>query len=121
MSRAKITRFVITLLSTLTSASFPPLGQCVSKEERMPSFRTRKGIKLYNRTEASVKVSPGEVTVLLARVRDGDQDALAQLIPLVYRELRRLAGHLLREERPGHTLQATALRSNSHELRGSMS
>jgi RNA polymerase sigma-70 factor (ECF subfamily) len=52
---------------------------------------------------------PGEVTVLLARVNSGDQDALAELIPLVYRELRRLAGHFLRKEREGHTLQPTAL------------
>jgi RNA polymerase sigma factor (TIGR02999 family) len=46
---------------------------------------------------------------LLARVIGGDQDALDDLIPLVYRELRRLAGHLLRQERDGHTLQPTAL------------
>lgn len=52
---------------------------------------------------------PGDVTVLLTRINEGDQDALADLIPLVYRELRRLAGHFLREERPGHTLQPTAL------------
>lgn len=53
--------------------------------------------------------SPGEVTVLLARVKSGDQDAVAELIPLVYRELRRLAGHFMRGERPGHTLEPTAL------------
>jgi RNA polymerase sigma factor (TIGR02999 family) len=52
---------------------------------------------------------PGEVTLLLAQMRGGDQDALARLMPLVYRELRRLAGHFMRDERPGHTLQATAL------------
>lgn len=52
---------------------------------------------------------PGEVTVMLSRANSGDQDALAELIPLVYRELRRLAGHVLREERAGHTLQPTAL------------
>ena len=53
--------------------------------------------------------SPGEVTLLLAKVKHGNQDALAQLIPLVYRELRRLAGHYMRDERIGHTLQPTAL------------
>ena len=52
---------------------------------------------------------PGEVTILLGRVKSGDQDALAELIPLVYKELRRLAGHFMREERMGHTLQPTAL------------
>jgi len=51
----------------------------------------------------------GEVTLLLAQVTGGDQAALGRLIPLVYRELRRLAGHYLRDERIGHTLQPTAL------------
>lgn len=51
----------------------------------------------------------GEVTALLADLRSGRQDALGKLVPLVYQELRRLAGHYLRGERPGHTLQATAL------------
>src|SRR5689334_2512145 len=52
---------------------------------------------------------PGEVTILLARVKSGDQNALAELIPLVDRELRRLAGHFMPDERAGHTLQPTAL------------
>lgn len=53
--------------------------------------------------------SPGEVTQLLAQVKGGDQDALAKLIPILYKELRRLAGHYMRAERMGHTLQPTAL------------
>jgi len=52
---------------------------------------------------------PGEVTQLLAQLRKGDKEAEARLIPLVYDELRRLAGYYLRGERPGHTLQPTAL------------
>jgi RNA polymerase sigma factor (TIGR02999 family) len=56
-----------------------------------------------------LEAPPGEVTVLLGRIKGGDQDAVAELIPLVYKELRRLAGHFMREERPGHTLQPTAL------------
>lgn len=52
---------------------------------------------------------PGEVTMLLARVKAGDPDAVQALIPLVYKELRRLAGRMMREERNGHTLQPTAL------------
>jgi len=51
----------------------------------------------------------GEVTLLLARVKGGDQSAMGRLIPLVYKELRRLAGHYLKDERIGHTLQPTAL------------
>jgi RNA polymerase sigma factor (TIGR02999 family) len=53
--------------------------------------------------------SPGEITVLLAEMKRGNREALPKLIPLLYDELRRLAGSFLREERPGHTLQPTAL------------
>jgi len=53
--------------------------------------------------------SANEVTDLLARWRGGDREALETLIPLVYAELRKLAHHYLREERPGHLLQSTAL------------
>ncbi len=49
------------------------------------------------------------ITELLIRWRDGDKTALDQLMPLVERELRRLAGNFMRKENPGHTLQATAL------------
>jgi len=56
-----------------------------------------------------MEASPGPVTILLNRVKQGDPDALAELMPLVYKELRRLAGHFMREERVGHTLQPTAL------------
>jgi RNA polymerase sigma-70 factor (ECF subfamily) len=50
-----------------------------------------------------------DVTRLLHQWRDGDEAALAELTPLVYAELRRLAGSYLRRERSGHTLQPTAL------------
>jgi RNA polymerase sigma factor (TIGR02999 family) len=51
----------------------------------------------------------GEVTVLLQKMRSGDSGAAEELIPLVVNELRRLARLQLRDERPGHTLQPTAL------------
>jgi RNA polymerase sigma factor (TIGR02999 family) len=51
----------------------------------------------------------GRVTQLLVRWREGDQEALDKLMPLVYDELRRLAQHYLRRERADHTLQSTAL------------
>jgi RNA polymerase sigma-70 factor, ECF subfamily len=50
-----------------------------------------------------------EVTLLLAEWTKGNQRALDDLTPLVYRELRQLAAGYLRKERPGHTLQPTAL------------
>src|SRR5579864_6355460 len=49
------------------------------------------------------------VTQLLHDVRAGDRHAMDQLFPLVYADLRRLADACLRRERPGHTLQCTAL------------
>ena len=52
---------------------------------------------------------PESVTQLLVDWGRGDQRALDKLMPLVYSELRRLAGNYLRRERQGHTLQPTAL------------
>jgi RNA polymerase sigma factor (TIGR02999 family) len=49
------------------------------------------------------------VTELLVRWKAGDQEALAALVPLVYKELRDIARHHLQRERPGHTLQSAAL------------
>jgi len=50
-----------------------------------------------------------ETTRLLREWADGDSAALRRLTPRVYRELRRMAGHFMRNESPGRTLQATAL------------
>jgi RNA polymerase sigma factor (TIGR02999 family) len=51
----------------------------------------------------------GQVTELLRHWTEGDQTALDELIPLVYKELRRLAHYHLQAERAEHTLQSTAL------------
>jgi RNA polymerase sigma factor (TIGR02999 family) len=51
----------------------------------------------------------GDFTRLLIDWRQGDKGALDQLTPLIYTELRRLAGSYMRRERADHTLQATAL------------
>src|SRR5258708_34023800 len=50
-----------------------------------------------------------QVTALLSAWRGGDNGALERLIPIVYDELRRVAGRYMRGEQAGHTLQATAL------------
>ena len=50
-----------------------------------------------------------DVTALLIEWRQGDAAALERLVPLVYAELKRVAGAHLRHERAGHSLQATAL------------
>ena len=53
--------------------------------------------------------SPQEITRLLVAWGDGDQSALEELAPLVHSELHRLAHHYMSRERPGHTLQTSAL------------
>src|SRR5262245_58393996 len=50
-----------------------------------------------------------DVTRILSATEQGDPSAAEQLLPLVYDELRRLAGQKLVQEKPGQTLQATAL------------
>lgn len=50
-----------------------------------------------------------DVTQILSRIESGDLTAAEQLLPLVYDELRRLAALRLAQEKPGQTLQATAL------------
>jgi RNA polymerase sigma-70 factor (ECF subfamily) len=50
-----------------------------------------------------------DVTILLAEVAKGNQEAASELVPLVYEEMRRLAGRYMRRERASHTLQPTAL------------
>jgi RNA polymerase sigma factor (TIGR02999 family) len=52
---------------------------------------------------------PEDITQILQEVSGGNREAPARLMPLVYDELRRLADHYLRRERPDHTLQPTAL------------
>jgi len=49
------------------------------------------------------------ITELLTAAQDGDQEAANELFGIVYQELRQMARHYLRQERPNHTLQATAL------------
>lgn len=53
--------------------------------------------------------SPGEITQLLIAWSNGDEDAREELMPLVYAELHRLAHAYMGRERPGHTLQTSAL------------
>lgn len=55
-----------------------------------------------------------DVTRILSAIENGDKLASEQLLPLVYDELRKLAAHRLAQERPGQTLQATALVHESY-------
>ena len=56
-----------------------------------------------------METSPHQVTKLLQQWNHGDEAALEKLLPVIYHELQKLAGGYLRNERPGHTLQPTAL------------
>lgn len=51
----------------------------------------------------------GDITALLNKAAVGDSGAATQVVPLIYEELRRLAARYMAGERPGHTLQTTAL------------
>src|SRR5208283_4384465 len=53
--------------------------------------------------------APSQVSALLEELQQGDPTAASRLLPLVYRELRRLAAHYMRGEKPGQTIQATEL------------
>jgi RNA polymerase sigma-70 factor, ECF subfamily len=61
------------------------------------------------RAAQSGEVAAGEVSTLLRAWSGGDQSALDKLTPIVYDGLRRLARRYMRRERPGHSLQTTAL------------
>src|ERR1017187_3006965 len=69
-------------------------------------------IRVYNsgtKSLTGMEDSAPDVTAVLNEIAEGKDPSLARLIPLVYRELRRLAAQHLRAERPDHTLQTTAL------------
>src|SRR4029079_17702439 len=70
-------------------------------------------VRLYSSSLTSIATrmteSSNEVTQLLVAWGNGDQAALEQLMPLVYSELHRLAHRHIKKERPGHTLQTSAL------------
>jgi len=59
--------------------------------------------------KAGSMTTPSDVTQLLIAWSDGDREAFEKLVPLVQAELHRIADRYMRGQRPGHTLQATAL------------
>jgi RNA polymerase sigma factor (TIGR02999 family) len=77
----------------------------LTEEKRTNKLKAlRKGAAIHMPDDAS-----GQVTELLKDWKQDDEKALHDLLPLVYRELRRLAHYHLQSERPDHTLQSTAL------------
>ena len=64
---------------------------------------------MHGETQSQDASGSGDVSQLLRAWSEGDRSALDRLTPIVYEELRRLAGRYLRGERAGHSLQTTAL------------
>src|ERR1700684_2652069 len=79
-----------------------------------PFFAPASGQQILRRSDMGQILPPHEpsmtdVSLILSAIEQGDPQAAASLFPLVYAELRRLAALKLAQERPGQTLQATAL------------
>lgn len=74
------------------------------------SFTLPASTHSYTTLESEVETpSSKQITEILLRQRNGDPQALEAILPLVYNELRKLARYHLRQQRPNHTLQTTAL------------
>src|SRR6266480_3521734 len=70
----------------------------------------QSGVILGANRALQLRVSTmSDVTRILSAIEQGDPHAAEQLLPLVYEELRKLAAQRLVQEKPGQTLQATAL------------
>src|SRR4051812_30767345 len=81
-----------------------PPGQAARRPERWGSGARRDGGSGVPRPSAM-----NDVTRILSEIEHGDPQAAEQLLPLIYDELRKLAAQRLAHEKPGQTLQATAL------------
>jgi RNA polymerase sigma factor (TIGR02999 family) len=65
--------------------------------------------KVRPASQRGILEAMNEVTLILSAIEQGDPQAAEQLLPIVYEELRKLAAAKLSQEKPGQTLQATAL------------
>jgi RNA polymerase sigma factor (TIGR02999 family) len=78
-------------------------------EANRPKFRKTVGLKFLFMLSMRNKLFMADITRILEAVQQGDAKAAADLYPLVYAELRQLAGQKMARELPGHTLQPTEL------------
>jgi RNA polymerase sigma factor (TIGR02999 family) len=103
--------------ATIASPQVPPVDHAEARSAGLhwtdstpPSQRLRNLVKwLEYPVQAGVVRSMNEVTRILSAIEAGDPQAAAHLLPLVYYELRKLAAARLADEKPGQTLQPTAL------------
>jgi RNA polymerase sigma-70 factor, ECF subfamily len=82
---------------------------CRATARRRPFAHRQPDPDFHSRPRVRDVPSPSEITELLICWGNGDRSALEQLLPLVERELHRLAHNYMRRENAGHTLQTTAL------------
>src|SRR5690349_16112506 len=77
----------------------------------IPISRGRLGqsFEIPRLVEFAYSARMSDVSHILEAIERGEPQAAEELLPLVYDELRRLAAHKIARERPGHTLQPTAL------------
>lgn len=105
-------QFAKILPETVTKTS-DLMGYPVSLRQRFNvafnGTASRKPLAVGFNTSLMENSANHDVTHLLIAWSDGDNQALGQLLPLVYKELRQIADRYLRRERADHTLQATAL------------
>lgn len=80
-----------------------------------PTSQSRWYLKIVVGKVIGLLVADMSITVLVHQYAQGDKDALDRLVPLVYSELRHIAAKHIYNERPGHTLEPTAL---VHEMYG---
>src|SRR5207247_10544572 len=83
-------------------------GTCTGRDS-LEGCRRRTTPFLQRAAAGVIFTSMSEVTRILSALEQGDPSAAEQLLPLVYAELRQLAAQKLAQEKPGQTLQATAL------------
>lgn len=84
-------------------------GNCDQQRNIAHCRRSVDIIACGNQYSAEGARRMSEVTRILSQIEDGDAQAAEQLLPLVYDELRKLAAQKMAQEKPGQTLQATAL------------
>ena len=107
------------ITESVSSYESDNLTEAMSALTRAQSLLASSGLRLsvwdrcYNRGflafRSSQTDSMPEVTQILSRIEAGDPSAAEQLLPLLYDELKKLAAHRLAHEKPGQTLQPTAL------------
>ena len=96
------------LVMEITGVSHEPTGTLTWLKQRNTLCVAARRALVFS-DGGFTMTSPQNVTEMLNDWRNGDQEALDRLIPVVYDELRRQAAAYLRRERPGHTLESAAL------------